>query len=92
MEKAPRKLNFLLLMLLTNLAHYIPEEGGICNMIGQMRTDGLITTSEEQILNSFIQDHKPEYDHSLTGAFWWPAYELEPRIDFIHELIAEINE
>lgn len=86
----PRKLKNLLLFLVMNLEKYIPEEAGICNTIGQMKTDGLITPDEEYMLFQCILAYKPEYDNKLTGHFWWPAYEIEPRINYLNELIRKL--
>lgn len=91
MKQTPRKLKALLLLVLMNLEKYIPIEMGLCNMIGQMHDDGLITQDEFELIRSFLYDNTPIYDHNKTGAFWWPAFEIKPRADFINELIQKLD-
>ena len=65
--------------------------GSICYTIYDMNYDKLITDKEERLLLKYIDDHCPIKDPDYTG-FWWPYGELEPRLEFLDKLIAEIDE
>ena len=88
MEK-PRDIKTLLLLVLVHIEEYISGWGGLCLMYAIMKEQGMITDKEYDILFFYTLEHRPIPTQGC-GGFFWPMHLVEPRRDFIENLISKL--
>lgn len=64
-------------------------DGCVCYCAANMCGKVQITYNEFDALDDYINSHRPE-DTKDRLAFWWPYGELQPRLEFLDKLIAEL--
>ena len=58
---------------------------GLCRTIGVLQESRLITEYEANELDYHLDENRPE--SSIGKIYWWPEGEVEPRIEFLKQLI-----
>ena len=61
---------------------------GLCWAIIKLYTNDVVNFYEKEILLDVIEANKP--DTPWSGRYWWPKGEVEPRIEFLKQLISEL--
>ena len=82
-----RTIKELLILLRNELPMYIGRvgSGSICLTLEILRYSGRITNDEYNVAKEYIRDHAPEGVEIFS--YWWPRYELSPRLEFLTKLI-----
>lgn len=58
---------------------------GLCWAIVKLRNHDVVKFYEMDILLDVIEANKP--DTPCSGTYWWPKGEVEPRVEFLKQLI-----
>ena len=66
---------------------YKIQRNGLCWAIQRLRKRNIISAQEEVILIEHLHSNKPEW---ACDGYWWPKGEVEPRIEFLKQLISEL--
>lgn len=63
---------------------------GLCHAVFMLRDHRLIDLYDRKALIDVIEANRPELDKS--GKYWWPKGEVEPRVEFLKQLIKKYEQ
>jgi hypothetical protein len=61
---------------------------GLCSLTLALYEEGIITQSEEDIVNTYLHDNRPDGKSGMD--YWFPRGEKQPRLDWLNEQIAKL--
>ena len=86
-----RTIKELLILLREKLPEYIPTHcRGLCATTLMLWNRGIIDNKEMDLIDDYLWDRRPV--STSPGGYWWPQFELAPRLEFLDKLINEIDE
>ena len=68
---------------------YRIQWAGLCLAITKLRNAGVIDQSDKEALLKVIEANRPE---SAGSFYWWPVGEIEPRVEFLKQLIKKYEQ
>ena len=77
----------LLLDQYENNKTYGIQWAGLCLAIIRLHTSRVIDYYDKEALLKVIKTNRPE---SAESFYWWPEGEVEPRVEFLKQLISEL--
>ena len=78
-----RTIKELLQLMLDNQDYFI---AGLCGLIFNVYSEGIISEKEYEIIKSYLNEKKP----INAGRFWFTRGEIQPRIEWLEQQIDKL--